>query len=158
MAVEHAQRLQIRSLTAEDLDEVCRIEVETFPCPWSRDTFLQEMAQYPYCSSFAVTLGDRFVGFAILWILYEQAHLLNIALDRSFRGRGYGEYFLRHLLRYSRQMGADFIHLEVREDNEAAIGLYRKYGFEILGRQENYYSDGIGALLMNAKLGDNEKP
>lgn len=38
--------------------------------------------------------------------------------------------------------------LECREDNPSARALYRKLGFEELGRRSHYYNDGSDAILM----------
>jgi ribosomal-protein-alanine N-acetyltransferase len=46
-------------------------------------------------------------------------------------------------------MGARFFTLEVRKSNLAAIGLYARFGFQIMGERKHYYLDNLeNALIM----------
>jgi ribosomal-protein-alanine N-acetyltransferase len=137
---------------AEDLPAVAAIEAATFPNPWPLEALRYEFEENPFCSAFVIGVAGEVGGYAYLWIVYDFAHLINIAVSDGFRGRGCGEALLVHLLEYAARNGAQKIHLEVRETNEAAIGLYCKHGFEVLGRGEKYYSDGTAALFMEKAL------
>jgi ribosomal-protein-alanine N-acetyltransferase len=139
-------------MSAEDLPAVAAIEAATFPNPWPLEALRFEFEENPFCSAFVIESSGQVAGYAYLWIVYDFAHLINIALSESCRGRGLGEALLRHLLEYAARNGAQKIHLEVRETNEAAIGLYLKHEFEVLGRGERYYSDGTAALFMEKTL------
>jgi ribosomal protein S18 acetylase RimI-like enzyme len=62
----------------------------------------------------------------------------------QFRGRGIGTNLIRSVLAASRTVGLHRVELTVRENNESAIGLYKKVGFEIEGLQRNAVRiDGI---------------
>ena len=139
-----------------DLDAVSAIEAATFPDPWPRQALVHEAVHNPVCSSFVIEAQGEaegeVVGYAFCWVIFEQAHLINIAVAPSRRGKGHGEALLVHALRHARSQGAEVMHLEVRETNPAAVALYQKYGFAILGRSARYYSDGAPALFMEAKL------
>jgi len=143
---------QIRPMGDGDLDAVSAIEAVTFPDPWPRHALGYEALHNPVCSSFVIEAEGSVAGYAFLWVIFEQAHLINIAVADSRRGRGYGEALLVHVLRHARSQGAEVIHLEVRETNEAAVALYLKYGFTVLGHRDRYYSDGAPALFMEASL------
>jgi len=145
-------RAVIRPMDEADLPEVTAIEKATFPNPWPFRSLRYELVENKYCHSFAVEEDGGVVGYGFLWIIFEQAHLVNIAIRESHRGRGIGERLLVHLLRYAELNGAELIHLEVRVNNEAAIKLYEKHGFRALGRSANFYSDGADALLMVMEL------
>jgi ribosomal-protein-alanine N-acetyltransferase len=55
-------------------------------------------------------------------------------------------------LRSAKEEGAVTSFLEVRESNEAALEMYRKFGFVESGRREGYYKDnGEDAILMSLK-------
>lgn len=144
--------LSIRRMAPEDLDQVAAIEVATFPAPWPKEALEHELLRNPFCSSFVTEADGEVVAYAYVWVIYDQAHLINIAVGESHRGVGAGEGLLVHVLRHVKSQGAQRIHLEVREGNEAAITLYRKHGFEILGRGDSYYADGEAALFMEAEL------
>lgn len=145
-------RAVIRPMDEADLPEVAAIEKATFPNPWPARSLRYELTENEYCHSFAIEEDGAVVGYGFLWIIFEQAHLVNIAIRESHRGRGIGERLLVHLLRYAELNGAEFIHLEVRVTNEAAIKLYEKHGFRALGRSANFYSGGTDALLMVMEL------
>ena len=78
-----------------------------------------------------------------------EAHIISIAVDPICRGRGWGEVLLVSMLGRGIGMGADYGTLEVRVSNEAAINLYKKYDYQVVGRKENYYhNDDEDALEM----------
>ncbi|MEJ2369116.1 MAG: ribosomal protein S18-alanine N-acetyltransferase [Acidobacteriota bacterium] len=152
MALNPASQDGIRNMVQGDLQQIFRIEVETFPNPWPFRALQFELVQNPYCHAFVMDLGGEISGYAFLWIMFEQSHLVNIAFRKADRGRGLGERMLIHLMNYARANGSQEMHLEVRETNEAAIALYRKHEFRVLGRQDRYYQDGTPALFMQADL------
>jgi len=139
-------------MAPDDLAEAAAIEAATFPSPWPIESLEYELFENPFCSAFVLEAGGRVAAYAFLWVVHEYAHLVNIAVEGGLRRLGYGERLLVHLLHYAKSNGACRIHLEVRENNEAAISLYQKYGFTILGRGENYYTDGTAAVFMEAEL------
>jgi len=152
MATDPTALPHIRPMAPQDLDVVAAIEAATFPNPWPRDSLEYELLENPFCSAFIIEADERVAGYAYVWVIYEYAHLINFAIEEELRGKGYGEQLLVHLLRHAKSSGAQRIHLEVRENNEAAIRLYEKHGFTALGRGERYYSDGTAALFMEAVL------
>ena len=80
------------------------------------------------------------------------ARLYSIAVAPAFRGQGMGKRLLDDLVAQSRARGCDEIRLEVREDNEAAIRLYRDYGFVFREQRPRYYQDGADALRFRLAL------
>ncbi len=89
------------------------------------------------------------VGFAGMWMHVDEAHIATIATHPAWRRRGVGERILINLLREAQRRRAEIVTLEVRVSNVAAQHLYRKYGFEEVGRRKAYYQDNReDALLM----------
>jgi ribosomal-protein-alanine N-acetyltransferase len=89
------------------------------------------------------------LGFAGMWLMFDEAHITTIGVKRSVRGRGLGELMLVHLIDQAREMGAKRLTLEVRVSNHVAQELYRKYTFKEEGVRKRYYSDdGEDALIM----------
>ncbi|MCA9990202.1 MAG: GNAT family N-acetyltransferase, partial [Anaerolineales bacterium] len=78
-----------------------------------------------------------------------------IATHPRWRGRGLGERLLLHMLAQAASLGATLVTLEVRRSNGAALGLYHKVGFVVVGERRGYYKDTQedalqeDALLMN---------
>lgn len=89
------------------------------------------------------------LGFVGLWFMVDEAHLSYIAVRTAHRQHGIGERLLIAAIEASLERNAQFITLEVRASNEAAKGLYRKYGFEEVGIRRAYYTDNKeDAVLM----------
>lgn len=93
--------------------------------------------------------GGAILGFAGMWLMFDEAHITTIGVRRVLRGRGLGELLLVHLIDQAQGMGAKRLTLEVRVSNEVAQALYRKYSFREEGIRKRYYSDdGEDALIM----------
>ena len=149
-----AAEVEIRPLGEADLPEVAALEQEIYPLPWSRECFRHELAR-PY--SFLVGLRDRhtqrLVGYICYWILYNEMHILNIAVRPEHRGRGLGRLVLGYALDQGRLAEVTLATLEVRASNTVAINLYRSVGFRPVGVRPRYYSpEQEDALLMQLDL------
>lgn len=92
---------------------------------------------------------EYIIGFASLWLMLKEAHLTAIAVRSGYRHKGVGEGLLISAIELAVQLNTDVITLEVRLSNLTAQALYKKCGFEVMGRRPGYYSDnGEDALLM----------
>jgi ribosomal-protein-alanine N-acetyltransferase len=80
-------------------------------------------------------------GFVIARGVGEEWEIENIAIAGPARRRGLGTRLLGDLLDLARAKGAAAIFLEVRESNQAARGLYKKWAFLESGRRPRYYKD-----------------
>jgi len=69
----------------------------------------------------------------------DEAHLLNLTLSPARQGRGLGSWMMQQFMAQVREAGFTKILLEVRPSNHAVIGLYRKFGFQEIGRRHGYY-------------------
>ena len=88
-------------------------------------------------------------GYAGLWRVAGEGHINNVAVDPGYRKRGIGTEIIKKLMDDARKEGIKEFTLEVRPSNEAAIALYRKFGFDSEGRRKAYYQDnGEDALIM----------
>lgn len=93
--------------------------------------------------------SDPIIGFAGMWIVFDEAHVTTIGVHPGYRGHGLGELILAHLFVAAIKRGAEMVTLEVRVSNESAQSLYRKYGFTNQGLRRHYYSDnGEDAYIM----------
>ena len=138
----------IRRMTIEDVDAVHGIEEATFPKPWSREAFVQEMTKNA-CARYLVAEEDgKVIGFAGAWIVLDEAHVTNIAVEKSCRGRGIGKLLTQGLMQYAANLGVVYMTLEVRKSNIVAQSLYKALGFEYVGVRKRYYEDnGEDAFL-----------
>lgn len=143
----------IRRMTVEDLDEVLPIEQASYRTPWSQPAFESEI-RAPH--AFPLVLGQPdpplVIGYICSWRMLDECHILNVAVHPSFRRMGLASQMIDHLLEICREGGTLHYFLEVRESNEGAISLYRKYGFKVCGIRRKYYSDtGEDALVMQRR-------
>jgi ribosomal-protein-alanine N-acetyltransferase len=79
------------------------------------------------------------VGYGVLSIAAEEAHVLNLCTAPECEGHGLGGRMLQALLRIARGGGAQRVFLEVRPSNPRAIALYERSGFNEIGRRPRYY-------------------
>lgn len=139
-----------------DLDGVMAIEEVSFPTPWPRKLFEEEIDRVFSDALVAVSEGaGEVLGYAICWIVADEAHLLNIAVRPDARERGVGSGLLRNCIRRGARSGASRIHLEVRAGNRAALRMYERDGFAFEGVRRGYYTDtGEDAILLSRDLGE----
>ena len=119
------------------LDSVLEIERESNPYPWTARNFSDCIEKGYY--SMVLEDKEKFVGFAIMAISSEESHLLNIGVNKDFRGSGFGEQILKKMIIAAEVMGSKKIILEVRVSNKIAYRLYKKLGFHEIGERKKYY-------------------
>jgi ribosomal-protein-alanine N-acetyltransferase len=135
-------------MTEDCLDAVLAIEQDSFPSPWSRPLFVGELRSDHSFPMVAMDSEGRIVGYICPMLVIDEGHILNVAVDKKFRGRGIGRQLVERVLMDCRSQNAEFVSLEVRPSNVAAISLYRQLGFIVTGRRKAYYENGEDALMM----------
>ncbi len=143
----------IRKMAPGDVERVARIETELFTCPWSADSFAH-LLERDGCEIWVLDdREDGVVGYAVLWCIADQGELANFAVAPSHQRKGHGARLLVRMLEVARQREVERIYLEVRVSNEAAVGLYRSFGFTDVGRRQKYYEKPVeDATLMALEL------
>jgi ribosomal-protein-alanine N-acetyltransferase len=134
-----------------DLDGVLAIEQISYPAPWKREHFLQEIhshSSFPYVA----VLDEMIAGYVCLMVLFEEAQILNIAVAPQYRGRGVARKLMELAVCVAGERGAEILSLEVRESNSAAIRLYEEFGFVRYYVRKRYYEGKEDALLMEMSL------
>jgi [ribosomal protein S18]-alanine N-acetyltransferase len=145
--------LSIAAMDESNIIEVENISKLSFPIPWSLDSLKKEL-ENKYAQYIVIKLGCEVVGFGGMWIIFDEAHITNIAVHPNYRNHGLGDVLVENLLHICKQRGLVGITLEVRRSNTVAISLYEKHGFIIEGIRKNYYEDNKeDALVMwNRKI------
>lgn len=143
----------LRAMRETDLDTVLAIEQRAYPFPWTRGIFRDCLAAgYP---AWILQEHGCPIGYAVLSVAADEAHILNICVTPERQGRGHGRRLLRSLVGLARDLGAARIFLEVRPSNPGAIALYQDEGFNEIGRRPRYYPARDGredALVMAMEL------
>ncbi len=143
----------LRKMRQLDILQVHKIETATFPTPWSIESFFSELEEKKYSLCMVVTLDNKVVAFIITWILFDEAHIANLAVSKKFRHRGIASWIISQFIEICKTQNVEYIHLEVRKSNQHAIKLYEKSGFVTTGTRPNYYeAENEDALLMSCKL------
>ena len=127
----------LRPMREGDLDAVMAIEQRAYPFPWTRGIFRDCLKSgYP---SWVMTEHGLVIGYGLLSIAADEAHVLNICVAPERQGRGLGRYLLRALVKIARDQRSQRVFLEVRPSNPGAIALYHGEGFNEIGRRPRYY-------------------
>jgi [ribosomal protein S18]-alanine N-acetyltransferase len=139
----------VRRMTLKDVDDVHRIEADSFTTPWSRGAFEDELTENQCARYLVAESCGEIVAYAGAWMVLDECHITNIAVRRDKRGKGYGRLITQSLIQYATNLGASFVTLEVRRSNLTAQSLYRSLGFLQVGCRRRYYEDnGEDAILM----------
>ncbi|RLE50540.1 MAG: ribosomal-protein-alanine N-acetyltransferase [Candidatus Methanomethylicota archaeon] len=143
--------IEVRKATLEDLPRVYEIELLSFKDPYP---FGYLKALYYLSPIFLVaTLNNEVVGYIIAMLKWGSlGHIISLAVHPHHRRKGIGKLLLNKTLNLLKGLGALTCRLEVREDNEPAISLYRSLGFLEDHRIKGYYKDGTTAIVMIKKL------
>jgi len=145
--------LNFRPLRATDLAEVTRLEKSLYAFPWSSGNFRDSLDAGYDC--WAVCHGEALIGYSVLMVALDEAHLLNFAVAAEWQGQGVGRAFLKHMVTVARGAACEIVYLEVRPSNAAARQLYRAMGFQQIAIRPSYYPDRGGredALFLGLTL------
>src|SRR5438105_14648651 len=161
MAVRARARLEIRRMRPDDLEEVMGIERAAFRHPWSPELFRRELehdwstilvAAEPLTSAPGKG-SERIIGFLIYWLVHDEVHILNVAVEPGERRKGVARTLMMETERRAMQASASLMTLEVRRSNQAALDLYREFDYRAVGVRPNYYVDeGEDAIVMVKEL------
>lgn len=142
----------IRRMEAKDIARVQEIERQGFANPWSEQSFLSEL-ENPISHMLVLETEEGIVGMMGYWMVLDEMHLLTIAVDEMHRGRGLARFLMHAMLSHGKEAGVKQVVLEVRENNDAAIRLYERYGFSAVGRIANYYpEEKQDAIIMRKEI------
>ena len=145
--------ITFRPMRETDLDEVLRIERESYGFPWPRQIFRDCLRVGYRCR---VLESDGAVnGYGLLQIADGRSRLLNLCIRKRLHRRGLGRRLLMHLIEVARAHRTDAVFLEVRPSNAAARCLYRSMGFVRVGTSRGYYPAHTGredAMILSLAL------
>lgn len=140
--------MSLRPARPADLDAVCAIARHApLAGGWSRAQYEEEIGSGK--GLFAVLEEGEVRGFFILRRVEAEAQLVDIAVRPQDRGRGFGRALLDGAVLAARSWGSSQMTLEVSAANEPALRLYRRAGFQIVGRRPKFYNDRSDAILMD---------
>ena len=144
-------KVLIGKMEKSDIDSVFEIEKVSYgEHHWSKDAFYNEIENK---ISYYLTAKDlenkEIVGYLGSWMIVDECHVTNVAVDLNYRRKKIAEQLLITLIEECYKKLIKYITLEVRVSNEPAIKLYEKFGFKSVGVRKKYYQDNDeDALIM----------
>lgn len=128
---------QLRPMQMDDLDAVMQIEPTIYSHPWTRGNFSDSLnSGY---SAWVLEENKEMIGYALMMMVMDEAHLLNLSIAKAQQKRGLGRYLLEHMLKIAKNHKAANMFLEVRPSNISAIALYENMGFCEMAVRRGYY-------------------
>jgi len=133
--------------TLAHLDEIARIEQDSYSTPWSREILRKELTGENIVGF--VVLHPTVVGYAFMRLSFEEGHIESIAVAPDARQQGVASYLMQTLIAYATENIVTSLALEVRQGNRPAMALYHKFGFIVEGYRRGYYTNpSEDAILM----------
>lgn len=132
----------VRTMRSADVPAVAAIEQRAYEFPWSADV-MRDCLRAGYLCRVLEHQG-AIVGYAIMSIVLDEAHLLNVCVDPRHHGEGRGRALVRYLLDQASRAKAHAVYLEVRPSNRAARALYASLDFAQVGLRKGYYPAAQG--------------
>jgi ribosomal-protein-alanine N-acetyltransferase len=140
--------IDIQFMNAQHLDEISRIESDTFGTPWTRGDFERELSNKIAIYITALE-NNHVIGYAGMWHIVNEGHIVNVAVKEENRQQGVGTLLIKGLIDIAIEKEMMGLTLEVRISNIPGQRLYHKFGFKAEGIRRRYYSDtGEDALIM----------
>ncbi|WP_273836041.1 ribosomal protein S18-alanine N-acetyltransferase [Halococcus sp. PRR34] len=140
--------VRTRAADRADLLAVFRIEKASFPQPWPYRAFERFLGE----PGFLVADSGEVVGYVLADVTPNGGrrigHVKDIAVAPFARGQGVGATLLGRAIDVTRERNAGSVRLEVRESNEPALALYRRFGFSHRTTSPGYYADGEDAFVL----------
>jgi ribosomal-protein-alanine N-acetyltransferase len=130
-----------------DARALAALHASSFHRGWSEDEFERLLCDR-HVVAHRATAGTTLAGFILSRIVQDEAEILSIAVASAWRGRGLARQLLDINLRRLAALGARSVFLEVEEGNVSARRLYRRAGFQEVGRRERYYAPERGAAAL----------
>ena len=142
-------RIEITAATLDDVPELVRLEEACFSAPWTRKMLEAELSGNPFAHFLVAREAGGVVAYLCFWIVFEEVRLMNLAVMERARRQGLAARLVSQALRTGEAQAATRAVLEVRASNEAALALYRRFGFVPVATRRHYYTHPLeDAVLM----------
>lgn len=158
--INRKPEFEILPMVADDCVAVSGLHGERFPRGWGDGEFHSLLTQRNVFGFVARQTTGFFKaplsGFVLSREAGGEAEILTIAVNPKLPRAGIGWRLMQAAMREAGTRGGTSLFLEVDDGNTAALGLYRKLGFEKVGERPAYYTGPDGrrsmALVMRRDL------
>ena len=149
--------MQIINMTIEYVPAVAALEAASFSTPWTENDILAELKN-PWAIWLVALAGSRVAGYLGVQFGPDGGDIMAIATDPAFRGKGVGKSLIREMSIRLQAKALQWLTLEVRPSNTAALGLYRSMGFRQVGLRKRYYRDPVEDAILMTLFFEEEPP
>ena len=145
--------MHIREATKGDLDELMRIEEESFQDERFNRNLLELFITEEDFDTLVCEVDGTPVGYATAYTEPGvRSRVLSLAVGERHRGKGIGSRLMRDLEHRVTEKKSVYVTLEVRVTNVPAVTLYLAEGYQIKGTIPDYYGKGEHAIYMEKRL------
>lgn len=130
--------MEILKMNESHVEAIAELEKICFQDPWSVNSIASELSNR--LSTWLVAVENGAVcGYVGSQSVLDSADMMNIAVHPEYRNRGIACALVSELIALLKNQNVIRLMLEVRVSNESAINLYKKLGFDIVGKRPRYY-------------------
>ena len=143
-----------RQANAFDLPVFASLDKELFPySPWSASQYKEEFSAPTRHFVVAVDEQQSIIGYAGVFAPGgAEADVLTVGVVPAHRGKGIARQLMVMITDWAQQKGSIAMMLEVKVDNQDAIGLYESLGYSKLNTRKDYFGPGLDTLVMRLEL------
>lgn len=138
-------------MDSSHIDMLASLEKQCFSSPWSVTSLAEEL-ENPVAYFLVALFGDEAVGYIGVQEIVGECYITSIAVALEYRRNGIAQALLTVAETGAKERSCDFITLEVRPSNMAAIALYEKNGYEVTGERKNFYTKPLENALIMTKI------
>ncbi len=143
---------KIIQLGIMDLSDCVDLDQKSLNGLWSKSQWEKELTDSKtICLGIIKSKTKKLLGLCSAWFVIDELHITFIAVDPRHQRKGLGKLLLSDLIKRSKSLQTNHIHLEVKSNNDPAKALYKSMGFKTVGNRSNFYKDGNDALLLYKK-------
>ncbi len=141
--------LKIIELGMMHINDCLELDQKSLKGLWTKSQWERELTDSKrICLGIMDPKTKKILGLCSSWLVLDELHITLIAVHPIHQRKGLGKFLLSDLIKRSRSLRTNQIHLEVKETNEPAKALYKSMGFKTIANRSNFYEDGTSALLL----------
>ena len=141
--------IKIIELGMMHINDCLELDQKSLKGIWNRSQWERELTDSKrICLGVLDLKTKKILGLCTSWLILDELHITLVAVNPIHQRKGLGKFLLSELIKRSRSLRTNQIHLEVKETNEPAKALYKSMGFKIKANRSNFYEDGTSALLL----------
>ena len=141
--------LKIIELGMMHINDCLELDQKSLKGLWTKSQWERELTDSKrICIGIMDLKTKKILGVCSSWLVLDELHITLIAVHPVHQRKGLGKFLLSDLIKRSRSLRTNQIHLEVKETNAPAKALYKSMGFKTIAKRSKFYEDGNSALFL----------